>query len=190
MSVGLSSTRSTVRWRSGLSDSSLPLLGTGRKGEAEGGSFSGRRSFQPDAPAVLLHHTLAERQADTASRVMIAAVQAFEEAKDLFRVLRLDSNSIINHREYAPAITFGGSDLDTGTLLTLVLDGVADQILKYLGKPAFVDHQRGQFRRCYSGPLLANKSLQTGQNVGQDRRGINRWRRSRLIFRGSHVRQK
>ena len=64
--------------------------------------------LKPDAAAVLLHDSLTERQADAAAWVAITGVKPLKETKDLLSVLRLNSNAIIDHGEYAPSVAFFG----------------------------------------------------------------------------------
>ena len=95
--------------------------------------------LQPDTAAVLLHHALTDRQSDAASRVLISAVQAVEEPENLVRILLFNANPVIGDREQIPAFLLIGCNMDTRRLLTVVLNRVADQVLKKLRKPAFMD---------------------------------------------------
>jgi hypothetical protein len=107
-----------------------PLAWAGGQGEAEGRSSTGNRPLEPNAAAVLLHDTLTDGQANAASGVLFAAVQPLEKTEDSIGILRLDPNAVIGHGEYGPAVAFFGCNMDTTDLLTAVLYGVADQILK------------------------------------------------------------
>src|SRR5580698_640746 len=145
-SVGLSSTSKTVRGSAEVSELDCETLSAAREeGEAEGGSSARRGLLQPDTAAVLLHDTLANRQSNAAARVLITAVQALEESENPLRILRLDSDPIVNHGKYPPAVLLDCSDLDTRSLLAAILDGVANQILEDLGEPACMDSHHGQF---------------------------------------------
>src|SRR4051794_29497438 len=132
-SIGLSSTSSTVfRAASrGLLSSGCWLRSVSRWNcEAESGSSAGSRSLEPYASAVLLHHTLADRETDPAPRILIAAVQAFEESEYPLGILRFNSDPVVSHRKHAPAVAVVGCDMHTRHLLIAIFDGITDQILK------------------------------------------------------------
>lgn len=81
MSAALSSTSRTVAMLGWFGPSELafsPLSGSGGKGEAEGRAFAGNGTLQPDAAAILLHDTLADCQANAASRMLLPAMKPFE----------------------------------------------------------------------------------------------------------------
>ena len=79
--------------------------------------------------------------------------------KILLGILRFDSNPIINHGKHAPAVPLVGCDMDTWNLLTAVFDGVADQVLKQLRQPAFMDRNRRQFRAVTVAPASLESAL-------------------------------
>jgi len=70
-------------------------------------------------------------------------MQTFEEAEDLFRELRLNSDPVIRHGENAPAISFVGRNMDTRNLPTAILNRVADQVLKNLRQTALMNRNDG-----------------------------------------------
>src|SRR5438477_4084414 len=79
------------------------------------------------------HDLLADRQSDTSARVLRARVQALEEHKDTFNVLRLDANPVVAHAERAVSACGAGRYMHHGRETRLLeLDGVGDQILKEL----------------------------------------------------------
>ena len=117
-------------------------------------------------------------------------MQALEESENLLRILRFDPNPIISHGEYAPAVPLVCSDVDTRNLLTAILDGVANQVLKQLGKPAFMDSNHRQLRGGDGSPGLLKCSPHAFQDLGEDARRIDVGRWSFLIFRRSRVREK
>ena len=57
----------------------MGLLSPSGMREIEGGALSGF-GLHPDAAAVALHDLLADRQADAGAGVLVAAVQALEDA--------------------------------------------------------------------------------------------------------------
>ena len=74
---------------------------------------------------------LADRQPDAGAGELFSCVQALEHAKDLVEVLRINSQSVVFDRKYPflRAIS-GGGEVYPGNAGELVLDGIADQILK------------------------------------------------------------
>src|SRR5579884_152020 len=75
-----------------------------RYGEAEGGAFSDLGVLDPDPAAVLFDKPLADREADAAAWVLLAAVQALEQPEHLFAEALFDANSVVAYGEYTPAV--------------------------------------------------------------------------------------
>ena len=67
----------------------------------------------------------------TGAREFLPLMQPLEHAKNSFKILRVDSQSVVLHREYPflPAIP-GGGDVHAGDPRILVLDRIADKVLK------------------------------------------------------------
>src|SRR5882724_10405201 len=86
------------------------------KCEGEGGSSPRRGFLQPDAASVLFHYALADCQADSAAGIFIACMQPLKKIEDLICVLGIDSNAIVGHGKYGPAVLPGGRDLYAGSL--------------------------------------------------------------------------
>src|SRR6185436_12325424 len=89
--------------------------------------------FDRDAAAVLLDDLPADRQPDPGAGKLVAPVQALEHSEDLLEILRIDTQAVVVDRERPgrAAISCGG-DVNSRDPRTLVLDGVADQVLEQL----------------------------------------------------------
>src|ERR1700687_4903704 len=147
-SPGLSSTSRTCR---GVS---LPCMRTSRsshgfrlapgQGKTEGGTLAGL-GFERDAAAVPCDDLLADGQSDAGAGKLFPFVQPLEHAKNLFEVLRINPQSVVPHREdpFLPATT-GSGNMHPGNSGALILDGIADQVLKYLDQLGFVRHHFGE----------------------------------------------
>jgi hypothetical protein len=85
--------------------------------------------------AMPLGYLLADGQSYTGAGVLVPSVQSLEHSENLVEVLRFDSDAIVLHRDdpSAPAIP-GSRDMYPGHFATLVLDGIADEILKQLNQ--------------------------------------------------------
>jgi len=80
---------------------------------------------------VPLDNFLADGQSDAGARELVPFVQPLEHAKDLFEILRLDSQSIVLYRKYPLLLAIlGGGDVHPRDSGTLILDTVADKVLK------------------------------------------------------------
>ena len=133
-SPGLSSTKRTCRdchyfpWTPPVAFMASHFAS--RQGKAKGGTLPGL-GLDRDAAAVPFDDLLADGQSDAGAGKLFPLVQPLEHAKDLVEVLRINSQSVVFHREdpFLPAMS-GGGDVHLGNSGTLVLDGVADQVLK------------------------------------------------------------
>jgi hypothetical protein len=82
---------------------------------------------------VALDDFLADGQSDAGPVELFPFVQPLEHAKNPLEVLRLNSQSVVLHRKYpfGPGIA-GSGNMHFWDSRTLVLDGIADQVLKQL----------------------------------------------------------
>src|ERR1035438_6391272 len=103
----------------------------GRHGELEGGTGTGLR-LRPDPSAVAFDDLFADGQADAIARVFAAGVQTLEDDKDVFRVLRGNSDSVIAHAEQPVLARLFRLRGNYGRLFPAELEGVSDQILEDL----------------------------------------------------------
>jgi len=80
---------------------------------------------------MLLDNLLAYGQSNAGTGERFPCVQALEHAENLFEVLRVNSQSVVLHREcpFPPAAP-GGGNMYPRNSRPLVLDGVADEVLK------------------------------------------------------------
>ena len=117
-------------------------------------------------------------------------MEALENREDLLGIVRLNANAIIRHREQVPAVALAGRNMDARRLAAAIFDGVADQVLEYLGKPAFVNRDHGQSLKRHRRARLFNTAAQRFQRSGEHRGRIDpRWRSFRIL-RGSGVGKK
>ena len=107
--------------------------------------------LDPDAAVVALDDPLADRQADAAARVLVAAVQALEDAEDALGVARVDPDAVVGHPEQPGVALALGGHLDARRVFGPELDPVADQVLEQLAQLALVaPHGRQLARRSRS----------------------------------------
>src|SRR5690242_15276809 len=71
----------------------------GGNGERERGAVAGF-GLHPDAPADAFDDLLAHRQADPRPRVLLARVETLEHLEDAVRVLGIDADPVVAHREH------------------------------------------------------------------------------------------
>src|SRR5664279_4317507 len=92
-----------------------------------------------------LNDLLADGQSYTGAGELFAFVQPLEHAKNSFEVPRIDSQSVVLHREY-PFLRaiLGRGDVYLGNSGALVFDGVADKVLKQLNQLLLVRQDGGQ----------------------------------------------
>ena len=114
------------------------------------------------------------------------AVQAFENAEDLMNILRLDSDSVVSHREKPIRMKVFGCDLDPGRVLAAILDGVSHQILKQLHQPDLVRFNRRQPTPGNHCSGLLDGGLEVEDHGVQHKRAIDR--RGRLPIRSAGLR--
>src|SRR5580700_6136213 len=106
-----------------------------------GCSLRGNRKFEsgptarfrlhPDAAAVSLYNAFADCQTHPGSRSRIA-MQALEHSEDILFVFRRNSDPIVAHADHPLRTILLGANPDYWRIRALVLDGVADQVLKQL----------------------------------------------------------
>src|SRR5437868_91030 len=78
---------------------------------------------------------LADRQADTRSRVISPCVQPLEQGEDPFLVLRLDADAVIANTERPRTEVACGRNVHLRCFVRAVeLDPVGDQVLKQLAE--------------------------------------------------------
>ena len=81
----------------------------------------------------MLHNPLAQRQADTCSAIFPLRVQPCEQAENPLLVLRLDSDSVVSHRETPFAVPPLRGHMDHGSRIRFaVFYGVPQKILEQL----------------------------------------------------------
>jgi len=91
----------------------------------------------------IVPHALAIAKPIPLPGVLVTAVQALEEPKNLRRRMLFNPNPIINHGEYATSRLLIGCDMHARNLLAAVFYRVANQVLKQLGKPDLMDRNTG-----------------------------------------------
>src|ERR1035438_346891 len=92
-----------------------------------------RFGFGPDATCVFLDNPLHRSQTNAIAFKLFGDMQALEYAKELVRILRIESNSVILHKDYFFSVFFHLSYLDYGGRPRPgILQCIADQVLKNL----------------------------------------------------------
>ena len=108
------------------------------------GALAGLR-FHPDSPAVAIHDSLADRQADARARVLRAGVQAFEDQKDAIQRLGGNADAVVAHGEQPMVFVPRGVHVDLRRLLAAELHRVAEEVLEQLHELRAVGPDGGQF---------------------------------------------
>src|SRR5699024_5067017 len=100
--------------------------------------------IQPDTTTVELDDLLAHCQTDTGTGVFFASVQPLEDHEDSFRVLRFDTDSVVDTAADAFVATTFDADVHARRVLTPELHGVADEVEEHLGEQGAVTLDGGQ----------------------------------------------
>ena len=79
-----------------------------------------------------LHDLLAYRESDAGARILLPAVQPFEDYENLFGVNRIKTDAVIGHREYPLPVAFLRRDMHPRFFIAPEFYGIAQQILKQL----------------------------------------------------------
>src|SRR5580700_3198101 len=134
-----------MRTRAMLTRACVGCLLRGNR-KLETGSTS-RFRFHPDSAAVPLDNAFADCQTYPGSRLRVA-MQALEYSEDILFVFPGNPDPIVAHADYPILTLLLGANLDYWRIFALVLDGVADQVLKELYHLHFIgvhDRQGGGF---------------------------------------------
>src|SRR6185437_3924329 len=115
------------------------------QGKEKGGTLPGL-GLDRDVAAVPFDDLLADGQADAGAGKLFPLVQPLEHAKNLFKVLRINSQSVVFHRKHPFIFSAAGDgDMHLGNAAgALVLDGISDQVLEQLNELGFIRQDRGQ----------------------------------------------
>src|ERR1035437_5008893 len=115
--------------------------------------------FHPDSSAPALDNSLTNRQAD-ARTGDFASMQAFEHAEHPVGVLRIDTDSVVPHREQPPFRASLGRDMDSRCFLAAVLDRIGNEVLEKLHQHNFFGYHGRQWVGSYSGATLRDGRLE------------------------------
>src|SRR5664280_1900219 len=103
-------------------------------------SAPARFRFHPDSSTLAFDHFLTYRETD-AGAGNFASMQAFEHAEHPLGVLRIDTDSVVPHREQpAFRISLRG-DMDSRRFLASVLDRIGNKVLENLHQRDFFGDQ-------------------------------------------------
>src|SRR3954463_7981588 len=80
----------------------------------------------------MLNNLFADGQTHASSRILLACVQPLEDHENSVEELGINSNTIVLHKKLPLSALFRGSNMDFRRILTVELDGIGDQVLKYL----------------------------------------------------------
>jgi hypothetical protein len=93
---------------------------------------------------VALDYAFTDRQADAATRVLVAGVQALEDAEYAPGVTRVDPDAVVGHGESPTVVVALGLHVHARRSLAAELDPVADQVLEQLAQLAGISTHRRQ----------------------------------------------
>jgi hypothetical protein len=99
------------------------------KGDVEGRAFA-KFGLNPNASLVAADDLAADRQAHAAAGSFVARLQAFENSEDFFRILGIDSDSVVTHREEPLLPGVVGGNMHPGGLRGSIPNRIHQQILK------------------------------------------------------------
>jgi hypothetical protein len=100
--------------------------------------------FDPDPASKPLDYFFADCKPDSASRT-IMPMQAFERLEDLRLVFGRNANAIVATGKHPRVTLIGHTDVDYRRVRTAIVNGIANQVLKYLGQMSSIDaHRRKQ----------------------------------------------
>src|SRR3984957_19161694 len=86
---------------------------------------------RPDTPAMRFNQALANGQADSRAGIFSLAMKPLKGAENLFRILRVKSDSLITHRHMPFTGILPRVDMDARLLPRLAkLDGIGNQVLE------------------------------------------------------------
>src|ERR1043166_672397 len=114
------------------------------KSELKVGSATGFR-LDPDATSMPFDNLLANRKPNTVPGIFRAGMQAPENDKGVLCLLRCDANSIVRHRKDPLVCCRFRVYLNRGCFGTAKLDGVSNQVLKYLDQLRTIRHHHGKW---------------------------------------------
>ncbi len=105
------------------------------------------RPLCPHAPTMPLHDSLHDRQTDAGALELLGAVEPLEDAKQLVRVLHLESRTVVPDKVRQLARAGGTADLDRRLgARARELPGVADEVRQDLPDEGAVGEGRRQGR--------------------------------------------
>ena len=102
-------------------------------GEIEGRAFP-KQGFHPNLAAVPFKGFLTDRQADSASRLFIQAIQALKNFENFPMIERIDPYAVIPDQKETFAITALSRNFDDGTRGPVIFDGIMDKVLENLAQ--------------------------------------------------------
>src|SRR5205085_4707836 len=99
----------------------------GRQSKFESRSLPGLR-FHPYPAALSFDDLLADRQADSAAGIFSPGMQALEDRKDHVRMLGINADAVVGHREHPFLACLAGTDMNLRRIRSVELNGVSNQI--------------------------------------------------------------
>src|SRR5271165_2375706 len=116
------------------------------------GGFDGKREpegrpatglgFDPDPASAFFDNLFADGQPDSAAGIFRMRMQAPENNEHVLLILGCDANAVVLHREDPFLSYLFRADSNRGRFGTAKLDGVADEVLKYLHQLRTNGHYR------------------------------------------------
>ena len=112
---------------------------------------------------MLLDHLLADRQADSVPGIFRARVQAPENLENIFRVFGGDADPVIGHGKDPFFSLHFRIHSNHGWLGAAKLDGVSDEVLKYLDQLRTIGHYRRKMSVSRDCAALLHRRFQVFQ---------------------------
>lgn len=104
-------------------------------------------------------------------------MEALEDDEDAFKILRLDANAIVRHREPPATALAARSDMEPGRLLAAELDSIAQEVLEHVRQLGGVGLHHRELVVGDDGCRLLDGGFEVGQRLGQNRPAIARLKR-------------
>src|SRR5450432_4866121 len=143
-----------------------------RQREAECASFSGPGVY-PDPSAVPIDDLLANREPDTGTGVFSLVMQALEHHENPVRILLIEADAVVPHREDPDLVARLGADVDLRGLGAAKLHGVADEVLENLRELRAVSEHHRHRVVAYGGAARFLGDAQVGERLGKRRAAVD-----------------
>src|SRR5438093_10486415 len=93
-----------------------------------------RLRFEPDAATVAFDDLLTDSQSQAGAGILAAPMKPLEDREHLIGIAHIDADAVVAYREPPHAVLPDHLDINAWREMTVKLDGIANQVLKYVLK--------------------------------------------------------